>query len=160
MNRKIIIFDIDYTLFDTDAFKSSNLTEHKLYDEVLYVLEELSKDAELGVLSEGNVIIQQEKLDKTKISNFFSKEHTHIVASKYDSLKDFVNKYKNENIYLVDDRLPILREVKLLDPKIKTIWVKRGKFAMSQPPIENFKPNFVIDNLKDMLPSIGKTNIS
>ena len=38
--KPIVLFDIDYTLFDTAFFKESGLSEHKIYEEVIEVLEE------------------------------------------------------------------------------------------------------------------------
>ena len=83
MNKKpIVLFDIDYTLFDTDHFKKSALTKHKIYEEVRDVLEKLSKIAMLGIFSEGNLEFQRKKLNQTGIEGYFKKDNTHIVLNK------------------------------------------------------------------------------
>ena len=50
MNKqKFVLFDIDFTLFDTQTFKDSKLTKYTSYGEVISVLENLSKISELGI---------------------------------------------------------------------------------------------------------------
>lgn len=155
--RRIVIFDIDYTLFDTDTFKESNLTKHFVYKEVKSVLEQLSKISILGILSEGDVVLQSSKLRNTDINNFFHKDHIHIVSDKTLSLKAFLDKYKNDKIALVDDRLPILYDAKKYMPSIFSVWVKRGRFAMSQHPIEGFAPDAQISDLSKIVSLINNS---
>lgn len=77
----MILFDIDYTLFDTENFKQSNLKSHLIYPEVKDVLSSLDKIAVLGILSEGDIVFQMEKLKRCKIDNF-SLINTHILFYK------------------------------------------------------------------------------
>lgn len=146
--KKVVLFDIDYTLFDTDRLKQSELQEHKLYDEVVSVLEDLSKIADLGILSEGDLAFQKKKLLKTEIEKHFSKNNVFIVSDKLAALDQILKKYKNNKLYLVDDRLQILEKAKELHSAIITIWVKRGPFA-SLP--SSFKPDKTIENLSALV---------
>jgi len=73
MNKKpAILFDIDYTLFDTDFFKESKLLKHKIYDEVIGVLESLAEATTLGIFSKGETEFQKTKL--LQHLEFFQKE--------------------------------------------------------------------------------------
>ena len=96
MNKpKIVLFDIDYTLFNTDVFKQSQLKTHSVYDEVYGVLKELSKIAQLAIFSEGEINFQKNKLLKTGIQKHFLKDYTHIAEKKEEMLRKILQKYNN-----------------------------------------------------------------
>lgn len=156
--QKIVLFDIDYTLFDTGIFKETQLTKHNIYEEVLHVLSDLSKKVILGIFSEGEIGFQKNKLKKTGIERFFLKEHIHIVIRKEENLKKILAKYKNNKLFLIDDKLTILYEAKTEFPYVFTIWVKRGEYAQKQKPIKDFVPDAIIGNLREVIPIIDSTN--
>lgn len=149
--QKLILFDIDYTLFNTDVFKETQLKKHSVYNEVERTLNELSKIARLGIFSEGKIDLQKRKLQKTAIQKYFPKEQTHIVLEKGLSLKEVLNQYQNFELFLVDDKLTILGEAKNYMPSIFTIWVKRGKYAQKQKEIPGFKSDATVINLKQII---------
>lgn len=151
MNKKIVLFDIDYTLFDTGAFKESNLTKHSVYDEVHKVLEDLSKTSNLGIFSEGVLNFQKDKLVKTGIQKYFGEEYVHIVEKKDITIEKILMKYKDDTLILVDDKLTVLRDAKRILPTVFTVWVKRGIYASTQEPIEDFVPYATINDLKDLV---------
>ncbi|MDP3988463.1 MAG: sugar phosphate nucleotidyltransferase [Candidatus Levybacteria bacterium] len=154
--KKVVLFDIDYTLFDTKNFKDSNLKDHSLYNEVIGVLEKVSKVADLGIFSEGEVAFQKNKLVKTDIKKYFDKKHTHIVEKKDLSLEKILRKYEKDFLILVDDKLGVLHSAKNMMPSVFTVWVKRGMYAQLQKPIENFSPNETLDNLGELASIVSK----
>lgn len=151
MNKKIILFDIDYTLFDTDSFKESNLEKHSLYEEVRDVLQHVAKIADLGIFSEGKLDFQKTKLFNTDIHALFNKDLIHIVEKKDEILEKVLEKYKKRKLILVDDKLTVLYLAKKHFPNVKTIWVKRGKYALSQKLIEDFEPDGILENLSELM---------
>ena len=146
--KKVILFDIDYTLFNTDIFKQSQLRTHAVYDEVYDVLKELSKIAQLAIFSEGKINFQKNKLLKTGIQKHFLKGYTHIAEKKEEMLRRILQKYIDNRVFLVDDKLTILHLAKTISPSLFTIWVKRGIYAKNQKEIPGFKPDATVDNLK------------
>ena len=150
-NKKIVLFDIDYTLFDTKAFKKSQLKKCIAYDEVHEVLTELKKIAILGIFSEGEINLQRTKLRKSNLQKYFKEEHVHIVPDKLAEIKRVLDGYKNKQIFFVDDKLTILRDANTVLPSIFAIWLKRGIYAMNQKKIANFKPNAVVANLREVV---------
>lgn len=150
-NKRVILFDIDYTLFNLDLFKESLLKEYELYEEVEEVLSKLSKFVKLGIFSEGNYKFQKTKLEKTNLKNYFKDLDTHIVEDKLRDLRRILGKYKNKRIFFVDDKLTILCDAKKILPSIFTVWLKRGIYAMNQKKIANFKPNAVVANLREVV---------
>lgn len=151
MNKKpIVLFDIDYTLFDTRKFKDSQLRDYNIYEEVMKALIQLSGLASLGIFSKGETEFQKTKLEKTGMMKFFKKNDIHIFEDKDASLISVLEKYKDSRIFLVDDKLGILHSAKKHMPQIITVWVKRGPYASSQDPIEDFAPSVTIDNLSNL----------
>lgn len=150
-NKPIVLFDIDYTLFDTDHFKKSLLTIHKNYEEVKNVLEKLKRIAILGIFSEGDLELQKKKLAETGVKDYFEEDNTHIVLSKLIDLRKVLEKYENRKTFFVDDKLSILFDTKKLFPKVVVIWVKRGVYARIQKKISGFKPDAEVEDLKEVV---------
>lgn len=151
ISKPVVLFDIDYTLFDTAFFKESRLVKHKAYEEVIGVLDNLNKIAVLGIFSEGDIEFQIEKLTKTDIKKYFDEIHTHIVSDKVSEIKKVFNKYAKNKIFLVDDKLSILRDLRDFMPSVFTIWVKRGPFAQNQREISGFKPDAEVKILSEVV---------
>ncbi|MBI1982001.1 MAG: hypothetical protein HYY87_00120 [Candidatus Levybacteria bacterium] len=153
--KKVVLFDIDYTLFDTDLFKESQLKKHSVYEEVHTALNKLLSVADLGIFSEGKVRLQTKKLKKTDIIDYFNKDFTHIVEAKEKELKKILQKYKNAKLFFVDDKLTILYKAKMIDSSLSTIWVKRGPYAQKQRKIKNFVPDAIVGNLEEVVSLIA-----
>lgn len=155
--KPVVLFDIDYTLFDTAFFKESKLLKHKIYEEAIKVLDSLNKIAILGIFSEGDIEFQIEKLIKTDIKKYFDEIHTHIVSNKVSEIKKVFTKYAGNKIFLVDDKLSILSDLRNFMPSVFTIWVKRGPFAENQKEIPGFIPDAEVENLSEVV-KIIKSN--
>jgi len=157
MNKTVVLFDIDYTIFDTKVFKDSGLTNYSLYTEVLPVLQKLKGIVDLGIFSKGVHEFQNTKLDKTAIGDFFVKDNVHIFEDKDINISKVLERYKDYKVFLVDDKLSVLFQAKTHNPAVFSVWVKRGPFAESQEPIANFSPDMTIENLS-LLPEIIQQN--
>ncbi len=147
---KLVLFDLDYTLFDTDAFKKSNLTTYRLFEETLDVILSLKKFADIGIFSEGQVDFQKMKLKKTMLDEHLSAQNVHIVEKKDAILADVLSQYDKRTIFLVDDKLNILELAKRLIPSLFTIWINRGPYAKAQKPIDGFHSDATVDNLNEI----------
>lgn len=154
--KKIILFDIDYTLFDTAQFKESGLTTYKLYEEVEEALKILSSLAEIGIFSQGEGEFQREKLKQTLIHEHFEEKNIHIFARKDENLGNVLDKYKDREVFLVDDKLEVLKLGKDLNENVYAIWLKRGPFADVQEDIVGFTPDATIFNLSEAVAFVNK----
>jgi FMN phosphatase YigB (HAD superfamily) len=156
IQSKIVLLDIDYTLFDTAHHKKSNLLKYQVYTEVQETLSELVKIARLGIFSEGDLFNQKKKLRETNIDKFFSEEHIHIVEKKFDVVQQMLHAYRKKGqLFLVDDKLTILHIAKQLFPSVYTIWVKRGEYARKQKPIKDFLADAEVELLHEIVPIIA-----
>lgn len=150
MDEKIVLFDIDYTLFDTGLYKESSLTTFKIYDEIAEMLEAVSTVATIGIFSEGETDHQHKKLIETGIKKHFHDDHLHIFTKKLDSLPDVLKQYQGKEIYFVDDKLEVLKAIQEYDLSITTIWIKRGAYADAVREITGFTPDYEVDDLKSV----------
>lgn len=151
----IVLFDIDNTLFNTQALKKSDRTIFELYEEVKDTLDELSQIATLGIFSQGEIAFQERKLNETNIEHYFSEEHTHIVEYKIDLMKTILQKYKGKGkLYFIDDLLEVLKVAKKSDPSVVTIWIKRGEYATTQEEHSDFTPDAVVIDIREVIPLI------
>lgn len=145
----IVLFDIDYTLFDTAAFKESGLTNYSLYPGVKKILEQLSSSFTLGILSQGETDFQLKKLDTTGIRDVFDRDHMFIIPDKKEALAEILGKIASEEIVFVEDKLEMLEEAKRVNPKIKTVWYRNGPFAENTK--STFNPDVIIFELSKLL---------
>jgi FMN phosphatase YigB (HAD superfamily) len=150
-SKPIVLFDIDYVLFDTAHFKQSGLLEYKIYGEVLGTLENLNNFVTLGIFSKGEMQFQQTKLEKTGIAKFFKEKNIHIFDDKNIKLTEVLDKYQSFKMFLVDDKLEILYLAKKHLGRVFTVWVKRGEYAENQKPIPDFKADFEVANLSEVV---------
>lgn len=160
-SRQLILFDIDYTLFDTDQLKRTDLKNFSLYKNVRQTLTQLGKVADLGIFSEGNLDFQLKKLHTTKIHHYFATEHIHIVDKKLEAIENLAQKYKtHKNIFLVDDRLTIFPGLKNKLPNLFLIWMrKKSGHEDYQTPLEGFYPDAEIDTLEEVIPLITNRQV-
>lgn len=146
--RAVIFFDIDYTLFDTDWFKTSGLVFYKLYNEVNHTLDVLSKSAILGILSEGEEAFQMQKLENTGIDNFFDRSSVYIFLNKKEHIQKVLQKYAGKHIFVVDDRKTMLECAKVKGVDVKTVWLKRGIYMLEE---SNYIPDYEISDLSQII---------
>lgn len=143
--------DIDQDFLEKEILESEIFLSN-LYKEAKTVLRKLSADKDLiiGILSGG-----EDKFQRIKIKdliNFFHKDHVHILFYKEDNLKKIINKYKKYKLFLVDDIPGVLHKAKNIDKNIITIWIKRGRFALKEKSIMEFRPDHEIKNLNKIIP--------
>lgn len=150
MKKKLVLFDLDYTLFDTYKFKNSQFKDYEAYEEVMDVLSKLSNLVSLGIFSKGETNFQKTKLEKTKMNKFFKENRIHIFDDKDANLINVLKKYKGSKLFLVDDKLSVLYSAKRYMSQIITVWIKRGPYAQAQKSIKDFIPSATIDNLSDL----------
>lgn len=155
----LVLFDIDYTLYDTDTFKKSQLTTHRLYEEVDDVLRSISSFATLGIFSEGDTTLQQSKLTGCGIEQYFPVAHVHIVLKKEEAITDVFSRYQGKRVCIIDDKLPVLRLLKQYMPSLFTVWVKRGAYASIQEPFDDFTPDATVETLT-ALPDVLRKEVA
>lgn len=152
----VVLFDVDYTFFNTGRFRETNLGKYELYEGEAENLEELAQIADLGIFSqEAPNISQMRKLEETGVRKLFPDHRIHLYADKLSEIRGVFEKYKGrKKIVLVDDKLSVLMEAKRVNPDIVAIWINRGPYAQAQPAIEGFTPDHQVQGLTELAPLV------
>lgn len=213
MQNKIILFDIDYTLWDTkiyrqqfyrvisekclienryfieeaeklyrdhiDKFKyfspdifaaklishfslnikqeellkiilDKNIFVNALYPNIEKTLEKLKKRGYTsGIFSRGRLVFQAMKIEVLK--NHFDEDHIYILEEKDKKIKKIIDKYRDYELFMVDDLPKILNFAKKTSSKVTTIWIKQGYVERNLKEVPNFSPDFTINYPEELL---------
>lgn len=152
--KKIVLFDLDHTLFNTPLFKQSQLTDFQQYEEAFEVIDSLKDTAVIGVYSEGDLVLQTKKLTETKLLEHFPKENLFIFDKKLEHIEEIFKKDADKDFFLIDDRALVLSKVKTYNPDVHTIWIRRGIYQ--DEIVDGFTPDKTVTNLRDILEYITK----
>jgi FMN phosphatase YigB (HAD superfamily) len=156
--NKIILFDIDDTMFNTALLKESDLSRFEMYEDVYDALEDLSDVASLGIFSQGEIAFQLKKLKETNIHHYFEEEHTFIVEDKLEVVSNLLKKYVDKGqVFLVEDRLDVLKMAKECYPKVYTVWMKRGRYVENQRNPVDYTPDATVTDLHQVVPIIANS---
>ncbi len=212
-SKKIVLFDIDYTLFDTDAYRqilyprlaeelgidekslrkfrleiepemkdtyghfspsfflkkilllstknsSSEKLEEIFWNKIMYanvvdtsskiVFETLKKNhINIGLLSTGDTKHQLAKIES--LIAYIPNDYHHIFPNKKNFLSEVLQKYQDYKIFIVDDLPEVLYLAKQIDPNITTILKRTPTTHETTNDIKNFKPDFEINSLIEIL---------
>lgn len=139
----------------TEAIFSRKSLKNNMHGEVQETLLALGKLAELGIFSQGDLLLQKAKLEEIKY--LLTIDHVHIVENKIKVFEKIFGTYNGYKIFFIDDALPILWEVKKLYGQVFAIWIKRGRWAERQKDISGFHPDGTIFKLSEAV-AIVKSN--
>jgi FMN phosphatase YigB (HAD superfamily) len=146
--KKIVFFDIDDVLFNTATFINSGLKTYEPYEDSFLALEKVKNVAEVAILSRGEYNLQLTKLKNTNLLDFFDKDNVFIVEAKDSIVKSIFSRFKDSIIFVIEDRLDNLSEIKKYEPNVKTVCIKRGRHKDLE---SSFIPDFTINKLEDLL---------
>lgn len=148
---KAVIFDFNRTIYNPD--------KKELFGEALSVLQDLSKNYKLGLISYGDKE-RQRLIMNLGITRYFE----HIQTTTQKTAKDFKKMVESldcdaKEILVVGDRIE--REIKIANNLgMTSVWLKKGKFASETPQTRQEEPNFIIASLLDIKPILLIINSS
>lgn len=131
------------------VFWDENIIRSSLYEEAEAVLRELSKDNNysIGIFSAGPPEFQKAKIKF--LDQYFNQEHKHIFLLKKDAIVSVLQKYKDTKLYVLDDILSVLSQLKEANPSICTIWVKKRKPVTKEK--SKYKADYEITDLREII---------
>ncbi|HTY85819.1 MAG TPA: HAD family hydrolase [Candidatus Acidoferrum sp.] len=126
---------------------------NRLYPGALDVLEKLRGWGRTVILTDGDVVFQPRKVERSGIYEAV-KGHVLIYVHKEEALADIRRRYPARHYVLVDDKLRILAAVKKAwGGRVTTVFVRQGKFA-HDPKIVAAYPGVAdatVDRINDLL---------
>jgi|SRR5215831_15548520 len=124
----------------------------RLYPGALDVLARLRSWGPTVILSDGDVVFQPRKVERSGIYKAVD-GHVLIYIHKEDALEDVQQRYPSEQYVLIDDKLRILTAVKKhWGDRVTTVFPRQGKFANNPAVVAaNPEPDITIEDISDVL---------
>ncbi len=125
---------------------------NRLYPGSLDVLERFRSWGPTVILSDGDVVFQPRKIERSGI--FEAVEgHVLIYIHKEEELKDVERRYPAEHYVLVDDKLRILTAVKRAwNSRVTTVFARQGQYARDRNILSQCPPaDLTVERIGDLL---------
>jgi FMN phosphatase YigB (HAD superfamily) len=125
---------------------------NRLYPEALDVLERLRQWGQTVILSDGDVVFQPRKVERSGIFEAVD-GHVLIYIHKEESLEDVVRRYPAEHYVMVDDKLRILTAIKKYwGDRVTTVFPRQGQFAYDPQVLASYPPaDITVDRIGSLL---------
>jgi FMN phosphatase YigB (HAD superfamily) len=102
---------------------------NRLYPEALDVIDELQRFAKVAILSDGDVVFQPRKIDRSGLWSAVEGQVL-IYVHKEQELQDVEERLPAEHYVIVDDKLRILAAVKKVwGDRVTTVFPRQGHYA-------------------------------
>jgi FMN phosphatase YigB (HAD superfamily) len=124
----------------------------RLYPESLDVLERFRSWGQTVILSDGDVVFQPRKVERSGISEAVE-GNVLIYIHKEESLDDVERRYPANHYVMVDDKLRILTAVKKAwGSRVTTVFPRQGQFGLDQKIIGEYPPaDIAVERIGDLL---------
>ncbi len=125
---------------------------NRLYPASLDVLERFRSWGQTVILSDGDVVFQPRKIERSGI--FEAVEgHVLIYIHKEEALDDVERRYPAQHYVLVDDKLRILATVKRAwGARVTTVFPRQGQYAHDRKMIAQYPPaDMTVERIGDLL---------
>jgi FMN phosphatase YigB (HAD superfamily) len=142
----------DIHLLSMSSFLVDYPFANRLYPGSLDVLERFRSWGQTVILSDGDVVFQPRKVERSGISEAVE-GHVLIYIHKEKALDDVERRYPAEHYVLVDDKLRILGAVKKIwGDRVTTIFPRQGQYAHDQKTIAECPPaDVTVERIGDLL---------
>ena len=125
---------------------------NRLYPASLDVLERFRLWGPTVILSDGDVVFQPRKVERSGIFEAVD-GHVLIYIHKEEALDDVERRYPAEHYVLVDDKLRILAVVKKAwSSRVTTVFPRQGQYAHDRKIVAQFPPaDLTVNRIGDLL---------
>jgi FMN phosphatase YigB (HAD superfamily) len=142
----------DIHLFSMSSFLVDYPFANRLYPASLDVLERFRSWGPTVILSDGDVVFQPRKIERSGI--FEAVEgNVLIYIHKEEALDDVERRYPAQHYVLVDDKLRILTAVKKVwNSRVTTVFPRQGQYAQDRNMIAECLPaDLTVNRIGDLL---------
>lgn len=124
----------------------------RLYPDSLDVMEHVKQWGKAVILSDGDVVFQPLKIERSGISEAVD-GNVLIYIHKEQELDDVERRFPASHYVLIDDKLRILNAVKQIwKDKVTTVFPRQGHYAHDPKTLAEFPPaDISIDRIGDLL---------
>jgi FMN phosphatase YigB (HAD superfamily) len=130
----------------------------RLYGKSLEVIEHFKRRAPVVLLSDGDVVFQPRKVDRSGLSGAVD-GHVLIYVHKEAELTDVKTRYPAAHYVVVDDKLAILTAIKKIwKSRVTTVFVRQGHYAQDREILAKYPHADVsVRRIGDLLKRDGAT---
>lgn len=142
----------DVRLLAMSAYMVDYPFANRLYPGALDVLERFKHWGTTVILSDGDVVFQPRKVERSGIGEAVE-GHVLIYIQKEDALDDVERRYPARHYVMVDDQLRILTAVKRAwGKRVTTVFPRQGKFANDPDVLTEYpEADITVDRVGDLL---------
>ena len=124
----------------------------RLYPRALEVVAHLRRSGPAVVLSDGDVVFQPRKVERSGLWQAVDGEVL-IYIHKEQMLDDVERRYPTRRYVMIDDKLRILTAIKAVwGDRVTTVFVRQGHYAHDPSQVSPYPPaDFTVDAVGDLL---------
>jgi FMN phosphatase YigB (HAD superfamily) len=144
----------DQRLLGVSSFLMDYPFADRLYPGALDVLRRLASRGETVILTDGDVVFQPRKVERSGIAAAADGKVL-IYIHKEQALDDVEQRYPAAHYVLIDDKPRILAAVKAVwGDRVTTVLPRQGQFALDQKVLQGLPPpDLTIERIGDLLDS-------
>ncbi len=130
LQRYLVENPRDHQLFAVSSYLAEYPVADRIFPGSLEVIEHLKKWGPTVILSDGDVVFQPRKIERSGLAAAVEKKVL-IYIHKEEELEDVEHCYPGEHYVLVDDKLRILAAVKdAWGERVTTVFPRQGHYAL------------------------------
>ena len=141
----------DPKLLEVSYFMVNYPFANRLYPESLDAVEHAKQFGQAVILSDGDVVFQPRKVDRSGLYETFD-GHVLIYVHKEQELEDVENKYPAEHYVMVDDKVRILDAIKRYwGNRVTTVFPRQGHYALDEAQVAHYgKPDITLARIGEL----------
>jgi FMN phosphatase YigB (HAD superfamily) len=141
----------DPNLLEVSRFMINYPFANRLYPESLDAVEHARGFGFPVILSDGDVVFQPRKIDRSGLREAFNDEVL-IYIHKEEELADVEAKYPTRHYVMVDDKVRLLAAIKKYwGEKVTTIFPRQGHYALDAALVQQFrKPDITVERIGEL----------
>jgi FMN phosphatase YigB (HAD superfamily) len=137
-------------LLEVSYFMINYPFANRLYPESLDAVEHAKQLGRAAILSDGDVVFQPRKVDRSGLYDMFE-GHVLIYVHKEAELVDVEAKYPAEHYVMVDDKVRLLAAIKeYWGKRVTTVFPRQGHYALDEKLVAQYpKPDITLERIGD-----------
>jgi FMN phosphatase YigB (HAD superfamily) len=152
LQRYRIDYPHDPNLLTVSYFMMRYPFANRLFPNSVDAVEHVSQWGRAVILSDGDVVFQPRKVDRSGLFELFE-GNVLIYVHKEQELDDVEQRYPADHYVLVDDKLRILDAIKKIwKSRVTTVFVRQGHYAHDPEIFKKFPPaDISLERIGDLL---------
>jgi FMN phosphatase YigB (HAD superfamily) len=141
----------DPKLLEVSYFMVNYPFANRLYPESLDAVEHARRMGRVVILSDGDVVFQPRKVDRSGLYETFQ-GHVLIYVHKERELEDVEAKYPAAHYVMVDDKARLLAAIKKYwGARVTTVFPRQGHYALDAAQVAQYpKPDITIERIGEL----------